>query len=122
MATERFFNPLNEVNPSFTPAVSRAGLIKGERMSTDVATAKLGVDTLVGFQKTSALTGVEADITKAIEDYQSQSPTYQALVNKNISNIQSEIETTRNNTRLSQNDIDSQIKNLNSQIQNPFPR
>lgn len=122
MATERFFNPLNEVNPSFTPAVSRAGLIKGERMSTDVATAKLGVDTLVGFQKTSALTGVEADITKAIEDYQSQSPTYQALVNKNISNIQSEIETTRSNTRLSQNDIDSQIKNLNSQLNTEYSK
>lgn len=122
MATERFFNPLNEVNPSFTPAVSRAGLIKGERMSTNVATAKLGVDALVGFQKTSALTGVEADITKAIEDYQSQSPTYQALVNKNISNIQSEIETTRSNTRLSQNDIDSQIKNLNSQLNNEYSK
>lgn len=113
MATESFFNPMNVVNPTFTPPIDKSSIVKAQGYENALEIGKGMIDTYGTYKKNVALQEIEGDYTKTIQDYENQSPTYQSLVNKNIQSIQNEI----NNVKGSgAPDIDAQVNNLTSQL------
>jgi hypothetical protein len=116
MATPSFSKQLNIADPQFTPPVSKAGLIEGERFSNLANTLKMGVDFAVDYSKKSTLKELESEISTESEKYIAQSPSYQGLLQKNIESLEAEINQTKGNPNLPPDAIDVKIKGIQSQL------
>lgn len=116
MATPSFSKQLNIVDPQFTPPVSKAGLIEGEKYSNLANTLKMGVNVIEDYAKRSTLKEVESEISKESEKYLAQSPSYQGLLQKNIESLEAEINQTKGNPNLAPDAIDVKVKEIQSQL------
>lgn len=116
MATPSFSKQLNIVDPQFTPPVSKAGLIEGEKYSNLANTLKMGVNVIEDYAKRSTLKEVESEISKETEKYVAQSPSYQGLLQKNIESLEAEINQTKGNPNLAPDAIDVKVKEIQSQL------
>lgn len=116
MATPSFSKQLNIADPQFTPPVSKAGLIEGEKYSNLANTLKMGVDFAIDYSKKSTLKELESEISTESEKYIAQSPSYQGLLQKNIESLEAEINQTKGNPNLPPDAIDVKIKGIQSQL------
>jgi hypothetical protein len=116
MATPSFSKQLNIVDPQFTPPVSKAGLIEGEKYSNLANTLKMGVNVIEDYAKKSTLKEVESELSKEGEKYLAQSPSYQGLLQKNIESLEAEINQTKGNPNLAPDAIDVKVKDIQSQL------
>jgi hypothetical protein len=116
MATPSFSKQLNIVDPQFTPPVSKAGLIEGERYSNLANTLKMGVEFATDYSKKSTLKELESDLSTESEKYIAQSPSYQGLLKKNIESLEAEINQTKGNPNLAPDAIDVKVKEIQSQL------
>lgn len=116
MATPTFYQPSEIANPQFTPPVSKAGLSKGEEMSSAAGLLKTGVNLATDYAKSSSMSDIEKGITEEIAKYQAQSPTYQGLIKKNIENLEADLYGIKNNPSLSVDAMDSKVKEVTTQL------
>lgn len=116
MATPSFSKQLNIMDPQFTPPVSKAGLIEGERYSNLANTVKMGVEFATDYSKKSTLKELESDLSTESEKYIAQSPSYQGLLKKNIESLEAELNQTKGNPNLAPDAIDVKVKEIQSQL------
>jgi hypothetical protein len=121
MATESFFNPMNIVNPTFTPPIDKSSIVQAKGFENAIEIGKGMIDTYGTYKKNVALQEIESDYTKTIQDYESQSPTYQSLVNKSIQSIQDEINNVKGSGKPAA-DIDTQVNILTSQLNSEYAK
>lgn len=116
MATPNFSQTMEIADPSFTPPVSKAGLLKGEQKSIMADMLKTGATVAVDYMKSSALKDVESEVSKEIDKYNQQSPSYQGLVKKNIEGLEAELNQVKGNTNLTPDAIDTKAREIQTQL------
>lgn len=116
MATPSFSQQLSIVDPQFTAPVSKAGLLEGEKMGAFADTLKTGASALIDYTKSSTLGDVQTDITKAVDQYNVQSPSYQGLLKNNIEGLQAELNKVKSDPNLAPDAIDVKAKEITTQI------
>jgi hypothetical protein len=122
MATPSFSQTLSVVDPQFTAPVSKAGLLEGEKMGAFADTLKLGAGAIVDYTKSSALGDVQTDITKAVDKYNVQSPSYQGLLKNNIDGLQAELNKVKGDPTLAPDAIDVKAREITAQINSETSR
>ena len=100
MANNSFYSPMDPVSINFGIPVDRSGLVHAQAMSDAGETAKNMLDVFGKYKKGVALNEIDADYEKAINDYYSQSPTYQNLLNKQIKNFEDQLKTPTMDTNI----------------------
>ena len=111
MAQERFSQTMSLPTYSANPVSSKAGLISND-LSSLASTIGFATDVAGQVMKSTAVSDIESEIKKGIEDYQKQSPTYIAQTNLDINNLQSKLQ----DPTLKDTEIPGIVKTINDKV------
>lgn len=105
----QFSDMMTERSPSLSTPSSKGGAYQ-KSLFADVASTT--IEGYKGIKGDQVLAETESEITKNIEEYKNQSPTYQALLNKEVDNLQAEITNLEANPNSLSSENNAKLENL----------